>query len=173
MMPLVGEFFRYLLSNKECISTSPKKQLFIDLADPAKRSKKDLAHCLKTLTKLSEFLDITLGLNKAESLQVASTLGFSSTSMLDAAQHIATQLNLPTVVIHSSSEVAISSKPLPFLSANSPFAQLAQETRLMQDIFLVSSKMNLSYGGCKRQLQQAMSGFEQGFIQLKNQRRLL
>ena len=111
MMPLVQEFFCYLLSNKEILKSNPRKQLFVDLADPAKRTKKDLIHCLKTLTHLNDLVDVTLGLNRAESQQVASVLHFSSSSLLHTAQNIATLLKLHTVVIHSSSEAAICSGP--------------------------------------------------------------
>jgi hypothetical protein len=111
MMPLVEEFLYYLLSNKEILDSTPKKQLFVDLADPAKRTKKDLIHCLKTLTKLNNLIEITLGLNMAESQQIASVLGFPSLSILQTAQNIATALKLNTIIIHSSSEAAICSGP--------------------------------------------------------------
>lgn len=111
MMPLVEEFFHYLLSFKAILTSNPRKQLFVDLADPAKRTKKDLLHCLKTLSTLNELIDVTLGLNWAESQQVASVLGCASFTPLQTSQDIASQLKLNTVVIHSSTEVAFSSGP--------------------------------------------------------------
>jgi hypothetical protein len=134
MMPLVEEFFLYLLSNKKLLKASSRKQLFVDLADPAKRTKKDLHHCLKLLSMLNTFTDVTLGLNKAESQQVASALKLPASSILHNAENIAAALKIHTVIIHSSSETAVCSGPFS-TSIHVPFCKKPVRTTGAGDTF--------------------------------------
>lgn len=56
------------------------RRVFIDLADPAKRSDADVAGALRTLREMDALTPVTLGLNLAEAERLASVLGVASTS---------------------------------------------------------------------------------------------
>jgi sugar/nucleoside kinase (ribokinase family) len=80
---------------------------FVDLADPAKRSREDLHRALDVLSKLQEFADIILGVNEAEARQVIEVLGGSwkgGSEDLEAAEaccvELRQRLGLHRVVCH-------------------------------------------------------------------------
>jgi sugar/nucleoside kinase (ribokinase family) len=108
MMPMVGEFWEYLLKNPRLVKKGPRKSLFVDLADPAKRPVKDLKKALSSLSELNFCCDIILGLNSSESLQVLGACRLSSSPSLQInAEKIASALQLSSVVIHTHPEVAV------------------------------------------------------------------
>jgi sugar/nucleoside kinase (ribokinase family) len=107
MMPLVGEFWEYLLLNSHLLELSPKKTLFVDLADPAKRPVRDLKRDLRRLTDLNSFCSVVLGLNTSEAEQILSLLNRPGlTSLEEQAKAIIAGLHLTTVVIHTHHQVA-------------------------------------------------------------------
>lgn len=82
-----------------------EKHLFIDLADPEKRTAGDLRAALTLLTSFQQYVDVTLGLNLKESMEVAEVLGVEPSGDPDAsieptASAIRQKLNLACVVIH-------------------------------------------------------------------------
>jgi len=54
---------------------SPARRVFIDLADPAKRRREDIARALSILREMDRLVPVTLGLNLAEAEQIAGVLG--------------------------------------------------------------------------------------------------
>ena len=110
MMPLIQEFWEYLLKNPRLMVQAPRKSLFVDLSDPAKRPAKDLKGALSTLLELNAICDVILGLNRSESTQVLRALRQRpSDSLQKNADTIASVLHLSCVVIHTHSEVAVAS----------------------------------------------------------------
>lgn len=91
---------------------APRKRMFIDLSDPAKRTRADLRRVLDLLASIQSRADVTLGLNLSEATQVASVLGAScDESMLDSirtlpdgcitlAAGVQERLGLSCVVVH-------------------------------------------------------------------------
>ena len=82
-----------------------KRWLFFDLADPAKRSRADLAAALRQITRFQKHFRVILGLNLQESRQVGEVLGFPAPDETygTVAQHAAdlrAALKVDTVVIH-------------------------------------------------------------------------
>jgi hypothetical protein len=82
-----------------------KRWLFIDLADPAKRSSEDIAAALKQITKFQKYFRVVLGMNLQESRQVGEVLGLKAPEETygTVTQHAALiwqQLKIDTVVIH-------------------------------------------------------------------------
>lgn len=107
MMPLVGEFWDYLLQNPSLLQKGRRKTLFVDLADPAKRPVKDLKRGLSSLSKLNQFCDVVLGLNRSESTQVLHTLRKKvSPSLQKNAEAIVNALQISCVVLHTHPQVA-------------------------------------------------------------------
>jgi len=89
-----------------------RAKLFIDLTDPKKRSKEDITDVLKILSEIQSGVDVVLGLNENESVQVAHVLfGFEGDDLTTRAQKIRTELGLSQVVIHPThSAVAASAE---------------------------------------------------------------
>jgi sugar/nucleoside kinase (ribokinase family) len=81
------------------------RMLFVDLADPEKRTAGDIAHALELLSGFQKYLDVTLGLNLKEAGEIAHVLGLpqpdgaESAIELTAAE-IRGKLNIGCVVIH-------------------------------------------------------------------------
>src|SRR5689334_20193796 len=82
-----------------------QRKLFIDLADPEKRTHADILDALKMLTRFQDQVDVILGLNLKESMEVADVLGLPGRSdpeaaIEDNAKAIREKLHLECVVIH-------------------------------------------------------------------------
>jgi sugar/nucleoside kinase (ribokinase family) len=81
------------------------RKLFIDLADPEKRTHDDILDALKLLTRFQDQVDVILGLNLKESTEIADVLGLPGKSdpegaIEENARAIREKLNLACVVIH-------------------------------------------------------------------------
>ena len=92
-----------------------KRMIFVDLADPAKRTIDDIADALKRLTAMSKLADVVLGLNLAESTQIAKVLAIEVQDDAEAqieytAQRIREKLDIKAVVIHPRSCAAAAVK---------------------------------------------------------------
>lgn len=128
MMPLVEEFWRYLLDHPHLLSGEVRKSLFVDLADPSKRPVKDLKMALSILSRLQKFCNVILGLNKSEALQVLDSL---HTPPSDSAQHnaesILNRLQLKSVLVHTRSEAAVASFNNTVLTSYSHKIQLCRK----------------------------------------------
>jgi|SRR6056297_1153939 len=85
-----------------------KKQFFIDISDPEKRSRSDLLEFMNLIKKYSPVYDIYISLNENEADQVLSILNLQVSTKYDyKAEQIAHELGVISVV-HSSKRVAIS-----------------------------------------------------------------
>ncbi len=105
MLPRVGEIWDKLL--EEILPAGPKagRTLFVDLADPEKRTREDLRGALRTVTRFQEQVEVILGLNLKEATQVADVLGLPDRADREAtieedAAEIRRALGLACVVIH-------------------------------------------------------------------------
>jgi sugar/nucleoside kinase (ribokinase family) len=82
-----------------------RRWLFIDLTDPAKRSREDLAAALRQISKFERHFRVILGMNLAEGRQVGEVLGFPAPDETygTVAHHVSlirARLKIDTVVIH-------------------------------------------------------------------------
>ncbi|MBB6430374.1 PfkB family carbohydrate kinase [Algisphaera agarilytica] len=66
-------------------NAAERKKIFVDLADPAKRTPADIRGALDLLSKLQGAADVTLGLNLSESTQASEVLGLDVPSDPEAA----------------------------------------------------------------------------------------
>jgi sugar/nucleoside kinase (ribokinase family) len=81
------------------------RKLFVDLADPEKRTQDDILDALRLLTRFQDQVDVILGLNLKESIEIADVLGLSGAAHAEAAIEenavaIREKLDLYCVVIH-------------------------------------------------------------------------
>jgi sugar/nucleoside kinase (ribokinase family) len=87
------------------VGAGPRRTLFIDLADPEKRTFEDIRNALGTLGRFQEHVDVILGLNLKEATEVANVLGLpaqadSEASIESTAAAIRRALGVGCVVIH-------------------------------------------------------------------------
>jgi len=105
MMPLVGEFWHWLLDHREYLQHKP--YIFVDLCDPAKRAQTDLKKDLDSLKKLNATAPVVLGLNKSEAEQTAKLLHLpTDISLSELAHSLTSSLKFHAVIIHTRQEVA-------------------------------------------------------------------
>lgn len=83
----------------------PRRWIFFDLADPAKRSRAELKGVLRLISRHEQHARVILGLNLGEARQVADVLGLGGieekrAEVAQAAARIRDALGLDTVVIH-------------------------------------------------------------------------
>jgi sugar/nucleoside kinase (ribokinase family) len=82
-----------------------QRKLFIDLNDPEKRTHEDILDAMKLLTRFQDQVDVILGLNLKESVEIADVLGLPGQSdpegsIEEVAGAIREKLHLSCVVIH-------------------------------------------------------------------------
>ena len=87
------------------LADGSKRWIFFDLADPAKRTRDDIAELLGVLIEFQKHFRVVLGLNFQESRQVGAVLGLPEPGdgFDDVAAHAASiraRLGLETVVVH-------------------------------------------------------------------------
>ncbi|MEM1108296.1 MAG: hypothetical protein AAGH99_06360 [Planctomycetota bacterium] len=98
----IGEL---LAAEAESGGGGERKKIFVDLADPAKRTPEDIRGALTLLSKLQDAADVTLGLNLSESTQALEVLGLPVPSDPEAAIEetsaaIRDKMNLFCCVVH-------------------------------------------------------------------------
>lgn len=92
------------------MKTGTRKRLFIDLADPQKRSEKDIMEALKWLGKYQEVFEVILGLNEKESYEIISLFKKSRDDLgkiSDICAFLCKKLGISTVVIHPVKQAAV------------------------------------------------------------------
>lgn len=112
MLPGMTAFWERLV--REVLPTLHRTKpalLFVDLADPAKRSDQDLRHALSVLVRFQGPFEPILGLNHAEAIRIAHVLGIQH-DRADArlAEHIHRVSGLSQIVIHATKHAIVASK---------------------------------------------------------------
>jgi sugar/nucleoside kinase (ribokinase family) len=105
MLPQMTRIWAKLLDEVIPNLERHERKLFIDLADPEKRTHADIFDALKMLTRFQDQVDVILGLNLKESLEIADVLGLPGAAdpeaaIEDNARAIREKLHLACVVIH-------------------------------------------------------------------------
>jgi sugar/nucleoside kinase (ribokinase family) len=105
MLPFMSRIWAKLLDEVIPNMERHSRKLFVDLADPEKRTHDDILEALKLLTRFQDQVDVILGLNLKEAVEVADVLGLPGQD--DPEKHIEAmavairaELNLHCVVIH-------------------------------------------------------------------------
>jgi sugar/nucleoside kinase (ribokinase family) len=93
----------------------PRRKLFIDLADPEKRTNEDILRALEHITAFQKYFDVILGLNEKEGYEIAKNLGLKSVDhspegLLALCKEIHLRIKIDTIVIHPTS-YALASGP--------------------------------------------------------------
>ena len=83
----------------------PRRKLFVDLADPEKRTREDILRALDLIVEFQKYFDVILGLNQKESDEVGRTLGFNTSDhspegLRRLCQELHRRLPIYTLVVH-------------------------------------------------------------------------
>lgn len=110
MLTGMTEIFRELLA-RVMPQVTARPWIFFDLADPAKRTREDIAEALELIARFEDRARVILGLNLQEGRQIGEVLGLSACEETpDAvalqATRIREKLQVHTVVIHPVSFAA-------------------------------------------------------------------
>jgi sugar/nucleoside kinase (ribokinase family) len=127
MLPHMSRIWAKLLDDVIPHVERHNRVVFVDLADPEKRTASDILEALKLLSRFQDQVDVILGLNLKESMEIADVLGLEGRSDPEAAIEenaaaIREELHLACVVIHPrrSAAAAIEGESAKFLG---PFVQ--------------------------------------------------
>ena len=85
--------------------TGPRRKLFVDLADPEKRTPDDIRRAIDLIAKFQQWFDVILGLNEKESGEIGRVLGLNITdTSRDGLCKLAIEINqrvpVETLVVH-------------------------------------------------------------------------
>ncbi len=93
----------------------PRRRLFIDLADPEKRTSEDILGALELITSFQKHFDVVLGLNQKESHEIGKNLGLdtrdtSPEGLARLCREIHLRVRIDTLVVHPTA-YALASGP--------------------------------------------------------------
>jgi hypothetical protein len=105
MLTQLGEIWEKVAARIAPKLTGEKRWLFFDLADPAKRSREDLAAALRQISGFEKWFRVILGLNLQESRQVGEVLEIGAPeetygTVTHHAAKLRDALQIDTVVVH-------------------------------------------------------------------------
>jgi len=111
MLPHMTAIFRKVLAAAPVVKGGKRPWAFFDLADPAKRTEKDIFEALGVIAKFQKSFRTILGLNFSESRQIGEVLGIQppgedQASVAEHAAHIREKLQIDTVVVHPTAFAA-------------------------------------------------------------------
>ncbi len=116
MLPRVNQIWEGIAKTLDSRPAgSERPRIFIDLADPEKRTQQDVETALGLVRQFERVASVTLGLNLKEAVQVAEVLGIYPTPnpepiIEQIAREIRERLSISTVVIHPRKGAAAAMK---------------------------------------------------------------
>lgn len=93
----------------------PRRKMFIDLADPEKRTAEDITRALKLIASFQETFDVILGLNEKESAEIGANLGLDTNDrspggLKRLCEEIHKRVPVDTMVLHPTAFALASSR---------------------------------------------------------------
>ncbi len=103
----------------------PRRKLFIDLADPEKRTREDIRRALELITEFQKYFDVILGLNEKEGYEIGGNLDLPTgdrtpEGLKKLCQAIHQRVPVDTVIIHPTA-YALASGPDGLALVQGPF----------------------------------------------------
>ena len=105
MIPYMSDLWEALLHELCPDLTGPRRKMFFDLADPEKRSRRDILRALDLIGRFEKCFDVTLGLNEKEAYEIGDVLDLntkdhSPEGLAVLAIEIQRQVAISTLVVH-------------------------------------------------------------------------
>jgi len=103
----------------------PRRKMFVDLADPEKRTAEDISRALKLIVEFQKYFDVILGLNEKESYEIARNLGLtpgksSPETLTKLCTDIHQRIKVETLLVHPTA-YALASGPDGVTLVEGPF----------------------------------------------------
>jgi sugar/nucleoside kinase (ribokinase family) len=105
MIPYMSDLWAALLEEFCPVAGAARRKIFFDLADPEKRTAKDIVRALELIGRFEKYFDVILGLNEKEAWEIGRVMGTSrknrareDLSLLTV--EIQRQLSISTLVVH-------------------------------------------------------------------------
>jgi len=103
----------------------PRRKLFVDLADPEKRTRDDILRALELVAAFQKYFDVILGLNEKEGCEIGHAMGLdagdtSLEGLIGLCSSIHEHLVIDTLVIHPTA-FALASGPDGSAQVQGPF----------------------------------------------------
>ncbi len=104
MLPYMSDIWEKMLEAGVPNRAGRQRTLFVDLADPEKRTHSDIRHALHLLGRFQSQVDVILGLNLKEAGEIADVLGLvggaEESAIEKTASAIRAELGVACVVVH-------------------------------------------------------------------------
>jgi sugar/nucleoside kinase (ribokinase family) len=125
MLTAMSDIWRSVLKEVCPGMKGPRRKLFVDLADPEKRTGEDIAGALDLVIAFQKYFDVILGLNEKEGYAIGANLGLNTSDttqegLLALCKAIHSKLHIDTVVIHPTA-YAIATGPDTTTLVEGPF----------------------------------------------------
>jgi sugar/nucleoside kinase (ribokinase family) len=93
----------------------PRRKMFIDLADPEKRTGEDISRALELVAAFQKYFDVIFGLNEKEGYEIGKALGLKINNrtregLQKLCQEIHLRIHVDTIIIHPTA-YALASGP--------------------------------------------------------------
>ena len=89
------------------MKNTKRRKLFIDLADPEKRTAEDIMEAIECLEKFEQKFEVILGLNEKEAYEFTGLFGYQKgdfQNILEVAELLKNRIHISTIVIHPVKE---------------------------------------------------------------------
>jgi ketohexokinase len=104
-VPYMSELWAALLREFCPNPSASRRSIFFDLADPEKRTSKDICRALELISSFERYFDVILGLNEKEACEIGEALGIpqpehSRESLAQLSRQIQKRTAVTTLVVH-------------------------------------------------------------------------
>jgi sugar/nucleoside kinase (ribokinase family) len=125
MLTYMSDIWSAVLTEVCPAMKGPRRKMFIDLADPEKRTRADILRALDLIGQFQKHFDVILGLNEKESQEIGTTLDLytkdhSPEGLMKLCQEIHKRLPIHTLVVHPTA-FALASGPDGTAMVQGPF----------------------------------------------------
>ena len=105
MVPYMSELWDSLLAEFSPAQHDRRRKIFFDLADPEKRTPRDIERALGLIVKFEKFFEVILGLNEKEACAIGDVIGVNAASqtrdgLSSLSVEIQKRVPVDTLVIH-------------------------------------------------------------------------
>jgi len=105
MVPYMSELWASLLEEFCPSPKAARRRIFFDLADPEKRTGKDILRALELIPRFEKFFEVILGLNEKEAYEIGAVLGLdtrerSRHGLAALARKIQAEVPISSLVVH-------------------------------------------------------------------------
>jgi sugar/nucleoside kinase (ribokinase family) len=105
MVPYMSDLWEAILTELCPKLAGPRRKMFFDLADPEKRTAKDIRRAIELIVAFEKYFDVILGLNEKEACEVGRALGLATDDHSPAglsrlAREIHARAPLSSLVVH-------------------------------------------------------------------------